>query len=142
VGVILDTSVWVDVERGRLSPSDVAAATGHEPVYLAPPVIAELQYGVQRAPDAASRNRRASALARIRRKPCLIIDRETGEFFGRLAADVDARGRPSRHRINDLWLAALAVQHGMRLATQNERDFTDLPGLELLVLRSRGSAKQ
>jgi predicted nucleic acid-binding protein len=137
VGVILDTSIWVDVERGRLAPTDVAAVTGDDPVYLAPPVVAELQYGVQRAPDAASRNRRASALARIRRKPCLIIDRETGEFFGRLAADVDSRGRPSTHRINDLWLAALAIQHGMKLVTQNERDFADLPGVDLVALPSR-----
>ena len=136
--MILDTSIWVDVERGRLAPADVAAVTGEEPVNLALPVIAEPQYGVvQRSPDAASRNRRASALARIRHKPCLIIDRETGEFFGRLAADVDSRGRPSTHRVNDLWLAALAIQHGMKLATQNERDFADLPGVDLVVLRSR-----
>ena len=45
MGVILDTSIWVDVERGRLALADVAAVTGTEPVYLAPPVIAELQYG-------------------------------------------------------------------------------------------------
>jgi predicted nucleic acid-binding protein len=137
MGVILDTSIWVDVKRGRLSPADVAAITGSESVYLAPPVIAELQYGVDRAPDAASRARRASALARIRRKPCLIIDRETGECFGRLAAHVDAKGRPSRHRVNDLWLAALAIQHGMRLATQNAKDFTDIPGLDVLTISSR-----
>src|SRR5262249_59582334 len=111
VGVILDTSIWVDVERGRLAPADVAAVTGEEPVYLAPPVIAELEYGVQRAPNAAARHRRASALARIRRKPCLIIDRETGEFFGRLAADVDSRRKPFQHRINDRRLAALAIPH-------------------------------
>ncbi len=37
MGVILDTSIWVDVERGRLAPADVAAVTGEEPVYLAPP---------------------------------------------------------------------------------------------------------
>ena len=135
--MILDTSIWVDVKRGRLSPADVAAITGSESVYLAPPVIAELQYGVDRAPDAASRARRASALARIRRKPCLIIDRETGECFGRLAAHVDAKGRPSRHRVNDLWLAALAIQHGMRLATQNAKDFTDIPGLDVLTISSR-----
>jgi predicted nucleic acid-binding protein len=137
MGVILDTSIWVDVERGRLSPHDVAAITGSEPVYLAPPVFAELQYGVDRAPDAVSRARRASALARIRRKPCLIIDRDTGECFGRLAAHGDARGHPSRHRVNDLWLAALAIQHGMRLATQNAKDFADLPGLDVLTVSSR-----
>ncbi len=42
VGVIIDTSVWVDVERGRLAPADVAAVTGDEPVYLAPPVLATM----------------------------------------------------------------------------------------------------
>ncbi|HXJ79968.1 MAG TPA: PIN domain-containing protein [Candidatus Methylomirabilis sp.] len=141
MGVILDTSIWVDVERGRLAPADVAALTGEEPVYLAPPVIAELQYGVDRAPNPGSRNRRASALARIRRKPCLIIDRETGEFFGRLAADLDSRGKPSVHRVNDLWLAALAIQHGMKVATQNARDFADVPGLDLVELPPRRPAK-
>jgi len=141
MGVILDTSIWVDVEQGRLAPADVATVTGEEPVYLAPPVIAELQYGVHRAPNAAARNRRASALARIRRKPCLIIDRETGEFFGRLAADVDSRGKPSTHRVNDLWLAALAIQHGMKVATQNAKDFADIPGLDLLALHPRRPAK-
>jgi predicted nucleic acid-binding protein len=134
MGVILDTSIWVDVERGRLSPADVARVTGTEPVYLAPPVIAELQYGVDRAPDAAARARRASALARVRRKPCLILDRETGECFGRLAAHLDARGRPSRHRVNDLWLAALAIQHGLRLATQNVKDFSAIPGLDVVAI--------
>jgi len=45
---------------------------GDEPVYLAPPVIAELEYGVHRARTAAQRNRRASALARpgAVRPPC------------------------------------------------------------------------
>ena len=53
------------------------------------------------------------------------------------SADVDSRGKPFRHRINDLWLAALAIQHGMKIATQNGRDFADLPGVDLLVLPSR-----
>jgi len=62
------------------------------------------------------------------------MDRETGECFGRLAAHLDSQGRPSRHRANDLWLAALAIQHGMRLATRNAKDFDDVPGLDVVVL--------
>lgn len=135
MGMILDTSIWVDVERGRLAPADVASVTGDEPVYLAPPVIAELEYGVERATDAASRNKRFAAFARIRSKPCLIMDRETGEVFGRLAAELDSRGKPSTHRVNDLWLAALAIQQGMKLVTQNGKDFADISGLDLVVLR-------
>ncbi len=137
MGVIVDTSIWVDVERRRLAPGTLAEMLGDEPVYLAPPVIAELEYGVNRAQTPAQRNKRSAALAKIRKKPCLIIDRETGELFGKLAAGVDRGDRKqSRHRVHDLWLASLAIQHGFRLLTQNPRDFSDIPGLELISIRN------
>lgn len=136
MGVIIDTSIWVDVERGRLAPADVAAVTGDQPVYLAPPVLAELEYGIHRAKNAGQRHRRAAAVARIRRKPCLMIDADTGTTFGRLAADLDAAGRPSAHKVQDLWLAALAVQHGLGLLTANRKDFQGIPGLSVLTLPS------
>jgi predicted nucleic acid-binding protein len=139
VGVIIDTSVWVDVERGRLAPADVAAITGEEPVYVAPPVLAELEYGIHRAATASQRHRRTAAVARIKRKPCLIIDAETGLTFGRLAADLDSKGRPSAHKVQDLWLAALAVQHDLKILTGNAKDFEGIPGLTILSLPSPAS---
>ena len=134
MGVILDSSVWIDVERGRLSPRDVASLTGDEPVYLAPPILAELEYGVHRAATDAQRAKRASALARIRKKPCLIMDKDTGEMFGRIAAMLDASGKPSTHRTHDLWIAASAIQHNLKVLTRNGSDFTDIPGLDVLVI--------
>jgi len=134
MGVIIDTSVWVDVERGRLAPLDVARVTGDAPVYAAPPVLAELEYGAYRAVEPGQRHRRLSALARIRRKPCLVIDGETGATFGRLAADLHGSGRPHRHRVNDLWIAALAVQHNLAVLTRNRQDFADIPGVRVLSL--------
>jgi predicted nucleic acid-binding protein len=134
MGVIIDTSIWVDVERGRLAPGDVAALTGKEPVYLAPPVVAELEYGAYRATDAAQRNKRLVALDRIKSKPCLIVDKETGAIFGRLAADLDSAGKPAAHRVQDLWIAALALQHNLRILTQNARDFDGIPGLKVLAI--------
>jgi len=132
VGVIIDTSVWVEVERGRLAPADVASITGVEPVYVAPPVLAELEYGVHRARTAGQRHKRAAAVARIRRKPCLIVDAETGVTFGRLAADLDAQGRPSAYHVQDLWLAALAIQHNLKILTGNAKAFQGIPGLTVL----------
>lgn len=82
MGVIVDTSVWVDVERKVLTHVDVAERIGNDLVYLAPQVIAELQYGVERAATPEQKLRRSSALAKIKRKPCLIVDRLTGECFG------------------------------------------------------------
>ena len=137
MGVIIDTSIWVDVERGRLSAADVARVTGIEPVYLVPPVVAELEYGVHRARTAAQRNKRASAVARIKTKPCIGIDRETGAVFGRLAADLDSLGTPSTHRVQDVWIAAIAIQHNLKVLTQNIRDFEGIPGLEILTFPTR-----
>lgn len=134
MGVVVDTSVWVEVERGRLAPGDLAALLGDEPVYLTPITIAELQYGVEQAATEAERNRRAAALARIKTRPCLILDKTTGELFGSLAAQLQKKGRHARHRVQDLWIASLAIQHGLKLLTLNERDFQDVPGLELIPL--------
>lgn len=135
MGVIVDTSIWVNVERRRLTHTQVAARVGNEPVFLSPPVAAELEYGVARAQTDAQRNKRMSALAKIKKKPCLIIDQETGAIFGRIAAKVDNGGRPHTHRVNDLWIAALAIQHGFKVLTENPADFRDVPGLTVLAIR-------
>lgn len=134
MGVIIDTSIWVGVERGSITPDQVVAVTGDDAVYLVPPVLAELEYGVLRAQTEAQRNRRVAAVAKIKRKPSLMMDCETGEIFGRLAEYLDRQGRPARHRVQDLWISALAIQYGYRVLTQNEKDFSDVPGVDLLVL--------
>lgn len=133
MGFLIDTCAWIDVERGALAPADVAGFTGAEPVYLSPVTIAELQFGAEAAADARVRQRRLSALARLRRKPLLPIDGETGEVFGRLAAQLKAHARRPRQRVQDLWLASQAIQHSCRFLTRNKADFEDIPGLDLVV---------
>lgn len=136
MGVIVDTSIWVGVERGRITPDQVGALTGDDAVYLTPPVLAELEYGVLRAQTEGQRNRRLAAVARIKCKPSLMIDIETGEIFGRLAEYLDRQGRPARRRIQDLWIAALAIRYGYRVLTQNQKDFADVPGVDLLPMEN------
>ena len=134
MGVIVDTSVWIDVERKALTHVEVSERVENDAVFLAPQVVAELQYGVERASTPEQRNRRSSALAKIRRKPCLIVDRTTGEIFGQIAAQLDRTGAPATHRTHDLWIAALAIQHGYRILTRNAKDFQDIPGLDVVVM--------
>lgn len=135
MGFLIDTCIWIDVERGRLAPGDVAAVTGDEPVFLSPIVIAELAYGVEMAEDEAIRHQRAAALDRLRRKPCLPVDDLTGATFGRLAAALKTQGRAASFRVQDIWLAAQAIQHDLQLLTRNSRDFSDVPGLQLVEIR-------
>ena len=136
MGVIVDTSVWVDVERGRLTHVDIADTVRNDAVFLAPHVIAELEFGVHCAKTDAQRNKRIAALARIKRKPCLGVDRVTGELFGRLAAQLRKDGKDARHRVHDLWIAALALQHGYAVLTENPRHFRDVPGLTVLSVKA------
>ncbi|OGV60973.1 MAG: hypothetical protein A2283_09990 [Lentisphaerae bacterium RIFOXYA12_FULL_48_11] len=134
MGVIIDTSIWIDIERGTLKPVDVAERIHNDAVFLTPTILAELQYGVERASTPAKRNLRLSAITRLQRKPCLMINNDTGIIFGRIAAGLDNKGKPSNCRIHDLWIAASTIQHGFQLLTQNTSDFEDIAGLKLIAM--------
>ena len=131
MGILIDTCIWIDVEQGNLAPADIVAVTGTEPVYLSPVTIAELKFGAECAATPAIRQQRLAALARIRIKPVLRIDETTGEIFGSLAAQLKMSGKTHRPRIQDLWLASQAIQHGFTFLTRNMRDFEDIPGLQV-----------
>ena len=74
------------------------------------------------------------ALRRIRRKPLLRIDAATAEVFGTLAARLAKGRRGHQFRVQDLWLAAQAVQMDLTLLTANAKDFQDIPGLRWVVV--------
>lgn len=129
MGFLIDTCIWIDVEQGNLATADIVAVTGTLPVYLSPITIAELKFGAECAATPAIRQQRLASLARIRVKPVLRIDATTGEIFGSIAAQLKTSGKNHRPRIQDLWLASQAVQHGFKLLTRNVKDFADIPGL-------------
>jgi predicted nucleic acid-binding protein len=135
MGYLIDTCIWVDVERGALAPADVASFTGTDAVYISPVTIAELKFGAENTSDMNIRQKRLASLLRLKRKPILRIDEITGEIFGSLAAQMKAMGLQHRHRVQDLWIASQAIQHGLTLLTYNEKDFIDIPGLSLKVIR-------
>jgi len=64
----------------------------------------------------------------------LRITVETAETFGILSAKLKKAGRDPCVRVNDLWLAAQAIQRDFRLLTSNARDFADIPGLQMVIL--------
>ena len=134
MGFLIDTSIWVAIERGQIGAADIHAITRQSPVYVSPINIAELRYGIGLMRDPAQKLKATAMLRRISRKPLLRITGETAEVFGRLAADLVHAGRGVEFRVQDLWLAAQAVQRGFGLLTFNGKDFQDVPGLKLLVL--------
>jgi predicted nucleic acid-binding protein len=113
----------------------VHAITRQEPVYLSPVNVAEICFGLEMLRAGPLKQRAAAAVRRLRRKPQLRITSETAEVFGSLAARLRKAGRDPHVRVNDLWLAAQAIQRDFGLLTSNPRDFEDIPGLKLVSLR-------
>jgi predicted nucleic acid-binding protein len=136
MGFLIDTCIWIDVERGALSPADVTSFTASEPVYLSPVTIAELKFGAENAKEPHIKQKRLAALLRLKTKPVLKIDETTGEIFGSLAAQINKAGHQHDYRIQDLWLASQSIQHGLSLLTYNRKDFEEIPGLSIVVIQS------
>lgn len=135
MGWLIDTSLWIAVERGALAAADIHAITRQEPVYLSPVNLAEIRFGLELLRSGPQKQRATAMLHRLRRKPQLRITLETAETFGSLAAQLKKTGRDPHVRVNDLWLAAQAVQRDFRLLTSNAKDFADIPGLRMVVLK-------
>ncbi len=130
----MDTSIWIAVERGTLGAADIQAITRQEPVYLSPVNVGEIRFGLELLRAGILKQKAAAALRRLRRKPQLRITVETAEVFGSLAAKLRKSGRDPNVRVNDLWLAAQAIQRDFTLLTSNGADFKDIPGLKLVGL--------
>jgi predicted nucleic acid-binding protein len=135
MGWLIDTNIWIAIERGTLAAADIHAITKQDPVYLSPVNIAEMQFGLEMLKAGATKQKAAATLRRLRRKPQLRITTETGEVFGVLASKLKKTGRDADFRINDLWIAAQAIQRDFSLLTSNAKDFADIPELKLVALR-------
>ena len=135
MGFLIDTSLWIAIERGKLSAADIHAITKQAPIYLSPVNVAEIRYGIDLMKDARQKQRAMTTLRRMRRKPLLRITSEIGEVFGMIAAKLTQAGRGADFRIQDLWLAAQAIQRDFTVLTANAKDFKDVPGLKCIVVK-------
>ena len=91
--------------------------------------------GVELMGDQNQRFKSSATLRRLKRKPMLRIEWESEEAFGTLAPQLGKAGRGHEFRVQDLWLAAQAIHRRFKLLTQNEKDFKDIPGLDLVVMK-------
>ncbi|MEI6387859.1 MAG: PIN domain-containing protein [Spirochaetota bacterium] len=103
---LIDTCLWIEVERGRLGASDISRFTRKEDVFLSPVTISELRFGVEMATDEGIRQARQKSVDALTKKPLILIDERTGAIHGRISAFVRKAGRQADYRVMDLWLAA------------------------------------
>jgi len=93
-------------------------------VYLPTIVLGELYYGAHRSAHAKSNVARIYELAGS--TAVLGCDIETARQYGQIKQALRAKGRPLPE--NDMWIAAIARQHGLTLVSRDEhfRGITDL----------------
>ncbi len=114
---VLDTSVLI--------ATDIAPIPGV--LAISAVSLAELQFGVLIAKDAAVRAERLRRLSLLQKIfDALPVDDAVAISYGRLAAAVVDSGRQPRRRAMDLLIAATAHAHGARLYTRNIDDFAGL----------------
>lgn len=120
---LLDTSVFVARESGRplgALPDEAAISVI---------TLAELEIGVHSARDDATRAARLATLSHARETAAALpVDTEVASAFARIVAEVRRSG--GRAKIQDTWIAATALAHGVPVCTQ-DADFDDLPGVEV-----------
>lgn len=110
---LADTSVFIARESDR--PLDASMF----PDELAVSVITlgELRAGVLAARDVPTRDRRLTTLAEVLRLEPLPIDRAVADAWAVLRLSLRDAGL--RMPVNDSWIAATALAHGVPLVTQD-----------------------
>lgn len=130
MGVLIDATVLIAHERGRLDLAGRTAGREDEPFLLSVVTVSELLHGVHRARDRVRRAKRSGFVeAIIDRMPLLPIDLPSARVHAEIRAGLASSGRLIG--AHDLWLAAQAVAHGLTLATANVREFARVPGLDV-----------
>lgn len=134
MGLLLDTSAIVDLERSGTALRDVLPEEVHE-VYLPALVVAELWIGVELAPSEQVRESRLRKVRSLVAGTCVLpFTEEIAPTYARLWAELARQGTPIPS--NDLAIAATAVhyRHRVVVGRRDEAHFRRVPGLEVEVL--------
>jgi tRNA(fMet)-specific endonuclease VapC len=128
MGVLIDASLLIEHERGRIDLQRRLDGREGEEFFLSVITASELLHGVHRATDTGIRARRSALVeAILERFPLLSVDLGTARMHARLWAELASVGQLIGP--HDLWLAATALEHGLTLVTANLREFKRVPAL-------------
>lgn len=120
--ICLDTSAYSAFFRGDPAVRDLIQRA--DEIVLPPVVLGELLGGFRSGSRWAENRRLLDDFLSSRRVRVAAIDAETAERYSEILAHLRRQGRPIP--TNDLWIAASAMQHGLRLVT-TDAHFAHVP---------------
>lgn len=132
MGVILDSSEIIALERNRGIVENLVAGREDEPFGISVVTVAELLHGVERADTETRRIRRQAFVEKIIETiPVFPFDIGVARIYARIWASLMQRGFTVG--AHDLIIAATAISLDYTVITANRRDFEKIEGLRLEV---------
>jgi tRNA(fMet)-specific endonuclease VapC len=121
---LLDTSVVVDHLRN--APGAAARLQAIPSLYLSTIALGELYLGALRSARPSHNRSQVDQFADL----CIVLacDEATAQSYAAVKLALQQQGTPIPE--NDVWIAAIAMQHGLTLSTRDSH-FTSVAGLAL-----------
>jgi predicted nucleic acid-binding protein len=131
MGIVLDTSVLVGVERARAGLERFFESQGDVTFGISAITASELLHGCHRARDPATRARRAAFVeAVLEMIPILPFGLAEARRHAELWAQLAGKGSPVG--AHDMIIGATALARGDAVATLNVQEFRRMPGVEVI----------
>jgi len=121
---LLDTNIIIAIFAEE--PPVLQRVAAAEEVFVPVIVLGELYYGARKSARAAANIDRIDEFASA--ATTLGCDAATAQQYGRIKNDLRAKGRPIPE--NDIWIAAIAAQHGLTVVSRDDH-FADVSGLPI-----------
>ncbi|MFI5399261.1 MAG: type II toxin-antitoxin system VapC family toxin [Candidatus Binatia bacterium] len=120
---LLDTNIVIAIFAEE--PAVLERVTAAEEVFVPAVVLGELYYGARKSARSEMNIARIDEFAEA--AAVLGCDATTAQQYGRIKNDLRATGRPIPE--NDIWIAAVAVQHGLSVVSRDDHfdEVKDLP---------------
>ena len=133
MGVILDSSVLIAVERGKLNWSRLVQQLSREVPYMSAITLSEIWHGCHRA-NAASLEKRLKFVQEMQAEiPILAFSKSEALIHAKLWANLEKAGQKIGD--HDLIIAATAIAFDYAVATLNEGEFRRIPHLRLIPMK-------
>ena len=125
--LVLDTSAVLAFFQGSEPAKD--AMNRAEVVYLPSISAGELYFGARRCSRPAQEEAKIEAL--VNQTQALHIDHGTARIYAAVIHQLESQGK--RIPLNDIWIAALTMQHGCSLLARDAH-FARIEGLNIIAL--------